>query len=158
MGVVCAVLLIKKPITPYMWLNVSSDKIPFVGVIDYTHLNPDYSINGNRIIYVPDYVSTDHEHYNINKDQLLKKVFDSLKIINPEFKNEWVEESFVFKAPYAQNIPFRNFEERVIPNKSCIEGLFIADWSQFYPWDRGLSNSIKIAKSVVTEIINSDEY
>jgi protoporphyrinogen oxidase len=154
MGVVCAVLLVKNPITPYMWLNVTSEKIPFVGVIDYTHLNPEYLINGNRIIYIPDYVSTGHEHYNMGKDQLLKKVFDSLKIINPNFSKEWVEEAFVFKAPYAQNIPFRNFGKRIIPNKSMVEGLFIADWSQFYPWDRGLSNSIKIAKSAVSKIIN----
>ena len=153
MGVVCAVLVINKPITPYMWLNVTSKEIPFVGVIDYTHLNPDYLIDGNRIIYVPDYVSTDHEHYKMNKEELLKKVFDSLKIINPDFNKKWVKDAFVFKAPYAQNIPFRNFGERIIPNESNIKGLFIADWSQFYPWDRGLSNSIKITKSVIEKIL-----
>jgi len=155
MGVVCTVLLVKKPITDYMWLNVTDEKIPFVGVIDYTHLNPEYLINDNRIIYIPDYVSTNHKHYEMNKDQLLKKIYKSLKIINPGFNEACVEEAFVFRAPYAQNIPFRNFGDRIIPNKSNQEGLFIADWSQFYPWDRGLSNSIKIAKLAVSEIINS---
>lgn len=156
MGVVCAVLLMKKKFSNFMWLNVISKQIPFVGVIDYTLLNPNYKADGCNIVYVPDYVSTSHEHYKMDEDSFKKKVYENLKKINPEFDESWVSECFVFKAPYAQNISFTNFGDRIVPINSNINGLYINDWSQFYPWDRGLSNSIKIAKEAI-EIIKKDK-
>ena len=155
MGVVCAVLLMKRQFSDFMWLNLISKDVPFVGVIDYTLLNPDYKADGCNIVYVPDYVSTSHEHYNMKDDAFLEKVYFNLKKINSDFDETWVSKAFVFKAPYAQNIPFTKFGQRIVPIKSGIENLYINDWSQFYPWDRGLSNSIKIAKSAI-EIIEKD--
>ena len=155
MGVVCAVLLMKQQFSDFMWLNVISKDIPFVGVIDYTLLNPDYKADGCNIVYVPDYVSTSHEHYNMGEDAFLEKVYSNLKKINPDFDESWVSKAFVFKSPYAQNITFTDFGKRIVPIKSTINNLYINDWSQFYPWDRGLSNSIKIAKEAI-DIIEAD--
>ena len=157
MGVVCAVLILDKQITDYMWLNVDDERIPFVGVIDYTHLNPEYLIDGCRVVYVPDYVSTSHEHYKMSDDEFLNKVISSLKIINTGFTQSSIRDAFVFRAPFAQNIPFRKFGDKTVPVKSKIKGLFIADWSQFYPWDRGLSNSIKIAKKAASIILKANK-
>ena len=152
MGVVCAVLLLKKEFSNFMWLNVISKDIPFVGVIDYTLLNPEYKADDCNIVYVPDYVSTSHEHFLMEDDLFLQKVYLNLKKINPEFDESWVSNAFVSKAPYAQNISFTGFGKRIIPINSNINGLYINDWSQFYPWDRGLSNSIKIAKQAINVI------
>ena len=88
----------------------------------------------------------------MDDDSFLQKVYSNLKKINPEFDESWVSNAFVSKAPYAQNISFTGFGKRIIPINSNINGLYINDWSQFYPWDRGLSNSIKIAKQAINVI------
>ena len=155
MGVVCVVLLVEREITEFMWLNLISQDVPFVGLIDYTHLNPNYRVDGCRVIYVPDYVSTEHPNYKMNDEKLIDNVFDNLVKINKNFKRNWVKKSFVFRAPYAQNIPFVNFKDRIVPEVSDFKNLHICDWSQFYPWDRGLSNSLKIANNTIKNVKES---
>lgn len=39
-GVVCLVFKLDRPVSPYFWLNVHDDRIPFNGIIEYTNLNP----------------------------------------------------------------------------------------------------------------------
>jgi hypothetical protein len=42
---------------------------------------------------------------------------------------------------------------RIPPPKTPIEGFFVTEWSQFYPNDRSVNNSIGIANACASAVI-----
>lgn len=62
LGVVCVVLVTKKPITHYYVINIADETIPFTGVIGMSNVVDPENTQGNHLTYLPRYLlSTDDE-------------------------------------------------------------------------------------------------
>src|SRR5436309_608041 len=59
LGVVCMVLVTRKPLTPYYVLNIADERIPFTGVIGMSNLVSVDETAGLPITYLPTYVLFD---------------------------------------------------------------------------------------------------
>ena len=59
---------------------------------------------GNHILYISNYLRQDHEYFGMSEDELWAIFEPALKQINPAFSSDWVNERWLFKAPYAQPI------------------------------------------------------
>jgi len=46
-------------VTPFFWVNANDPRVPFAGMIEYTNLNPVRELGGDRVLYVPQYLSPD---------------------------------------------------------------------------------------------------
>jgi protoporphyrinogen oxidase len=66
--------------------------------------------------------------------------------INPDFRPEWVRQSWLFRASYAQPVPFVNHSENIPAIQTPIPGLYFASMSQVYPWDRGTNFAVEIGR------------
>jgi hypothetical protein len=91
-----------------------------------------------------------------SKEQLLEKFLPSLTRFNPDFKPDWVRESWLFRTNYAQPIPLVNHSRNIPTIRTPLPGLFFASMSQVYPWDRGTNFAVEIARRAAREM-NEDE-
>ncbi len=137
------------------WLNVNEKDSPFIGIMEQTNfMNPGF-YRGERIIYVGNYLETNHRYFNLNANELLSEFFPYLRKINPNFSREWVKKAFVFKAPFAQPVIPLNYS-RLLPSfKTPIEGVFLANIQQVYPWDRGTNYAVELGEKVAKLIYTS---
>ncbi len=149
LGVICATIILKRPLTKYFWLNLNSPDIPFVNLVDYTNLNQ-HQIK--KIIYIPEYLPTEGERFKISEEKLKLDYFSCLQKINPTFKEEDVENFSVFRDAYAQPVCTVGFSKLVPPYKSPIKNLYLLEQSQLYPSDRTVSGSIDIAYKLTKQI------
>ena len=56
-GIFCLFLRLREQVTPFFWVNTHDPRVPFAGMIEYTNLNPLPELGGDRILYVPQYLS-----------------------------------------------------------------------------------------------------
>ena len=110
---------------------------------------------GEHIIYCGDYLDTDHEYFSFSKDQLLERFLPSLARFNPDFKPEWVRESWLFRTPYAQPVPEVNHSRNIPPIRTPLPGLYFASMSQVYPWDRGTNFAVQIGRKAARLMLGS---
>ncbi len=54
----------------------------------------------------------------------------------------------MFRAPYAQPVPFRSQSELIPALETPLPGVFWASMSQVYPWDRGTNFSVEMGRRV----------
>ena len=54
----------------------------------------------------------------------------------------------MFTEEYAQPIPTLNHSENIPPLQTPIDGLWLANMSQVYPWDRGSNYAIEMGRRV----------
>ena len=143
-GVMVALLRLRRPFSRYFWINVNDPRIPLAGIIEYTNLNPCPGLGGSRIVYLPLYLPSTSERYAVDDDHLLQKYIEYLRIIRPDFDEDWIEEAYVFRDEYAQPICEVGFTRYIPPIRSSLSGLYVTDSCQLHPEDRTVANSISL--------------
>jgi protoporphyrinogen oxidase len=93
-----------------------------------------------------DYLEPDHEYFKLDKDELLRRFLPALEKINPDFKPDWVKNSWLFRTPYAQPVPLVDHSRNIPTIETPLKGIFFASMSQVYPWDRGTNFAVEIGR------------
>ncbi len=148
LGAVVLVISLKHQLSRegYYWFNLpKSAGFPFLALVEHTNFQPAEKFGGEHLIYCGDYLSTDHEYFSMNAEELLQKFMPSFTRINPDFKPEWVNRVWLKKATYAQPVPLVNHSRNIPAIKTPLEGLYFASMSQVYPYDRGTNFAVGIA-------------
>ncbi|GAB4575894.1 MAG: NAD(P)/FAD-dependent oxidoreductase [Anaerolineae bacterium] len=166
MGAVVVILALDRQLMTdgTYWLNLpanSPDKdanpFPFLALVEHTnYVSPDY-FGGDHIVYLGDYVATDHEYFQIAEDALAERFIAALPKVNPTFSPDWIRRRWVFRAPYAQPVPFVNQSQHIPAIKTPVSGLYWASMSQVYPWDRGTNYAVEIGRRAARMLLEDAE-
>ncbi len=149
MGAVVMTLALKHPLSPqgYYWYNIPKQLgFPFLSLVEHTNfLKPEY-FGGDHILYIGDYLESDHPNFSKSQEELLAEFLPHLTKINPEFKPDWVRKAWLSRTAYAQPIPLVGHSENIPDIRTPQKGLFFASMSQVYPWDRGTNFAVEIGR------------
>ncbi len=164
MGAVVLTLALKRPLMPNSntyWLNIpatstdkSQNELPFLALVEHTNYIDKEHYGGDHIIYCGDYVNPDHPYMTMSQADLEQLFTTSLQKINPAFKSDWIRKSWLFRASYAQPVPFVNHSQNIPALQTPIPGLYFASMSQVYPWDRGTNFAVEIGRRAAKLISN----
>ena len=145
-GIFCLFLRLSRPVTPFFWVNMNDPRVPFAGMIEYTNLNPLPELGGDRILYVPQYLSADDPRYSESDDEVLRRYADALALVNPAFDRSWIRFSAVFRDRFAQPICRTDYRETTPTISTPIPNLFLTDSCQLHPHDRTISGSFGLGR------------
>ncbi|MDC8011101.1 NAD(P)/FAD-dependent oxidoreductase [Tahibacter soli] len=144
--VVCVILKLKKPLSENFWMNICDESIEIPGVIEYSNLNP---TTGDAIVYAPFYMPKTHPKYARDNAEFIEETLGYLPKINPEFQRDWVLAAHCHRYEFAQAVCPPGFYDMLPPMKTPIAGFSMADTAYYYPEDRSICESVKVAKSLV---------
>jgi protoporphyrinogen oxidase len=154
MGAIVLVLALRQRLTEgHYWINLpKGTEIPFMGLVEHTNYISREHYGGDHLVYCGDYLPPDHPYFEYTKDELLDTFLPGLTKIRPDFSRDWVRKSWMFTERYAQPVPELNHSRNVPPLKTPIPGLWMANMSQVYPWDRGTNYAVEIGRRVAQEV------
>jgi protoporphyrinogen oxidase len=124
-----------------------------MGLIEHTNYISAEHYGGDHLVYCGEYLPASHPRLHIEKDQLLSAYMPGLKAINSEFSLDWVRDTWMFTEPYAQPIPTLDHSRNLPPLRTPVPGLWMANMSLIYPWDRGSNYAIEMGRGVAREVI-----
>ena len=148
MAAVLIILVLRRPLTDVYWLNVADRSVPFVGVIEHTNMIDRSIYGGRHIVYLSNYLTTDHPMYSMDREQLLAEYLPHLRKLNPEFDESWIEASHHHRVGAAQPIIGTGYSERIPSHRTPFERLYLANTTQIYPEDRGTNYSVRMGRQV----------
>ena len=156
MGAVVLTLALKRPLmadSQTYWLNIpatspdkSQNQLPYLALVEHTNYIDRQHYGGDHIIYCGDYVNKDHPYMTMSQSELEQLFTESLSKINPDFQPDWIRKSWLFRADYAQPVPFLNHSQNIPSLQTPMHGLYFASMSQVYPWDRGTNFAVEIGR------------
>jgi protoporphyrinogen oxidase len=148
-AVVCVVIKLNRKFTDNFWLNVSDKNMDIPGFIEYTNLRP----LKYHYIYVPFYMPQSNKKYKDSNSIFIEKVKTYMMKINPLLVEKNFLSAHVNRYKYAQPICKTNFQKYIAPLKMPTAGLWIADTSSYFPFDRGISESFEVGEKIANEIL-----
>ncbi|MCE2489853.1 MAG: oxidoreductase, partial [Anaerolineae bacterium] len=156
-GGVCVVLALKRSLLTdgTYWLNLPAtspdrerSRFPFLALVEHSNWMDRRHYGGDVLVYCGDYVPPDHLWFQLDEEALVRRFTSVLHLINPDFRPDWLRKAWVFRAPYAQPVPGVNHSEMIPDLKTPWPGLFLANMSQVYPWDRGTNYAVELGRRV----------
>lgn len=142
-----------KSFSPFYWLNVGDNDIPFGGIIEHTNFIDKSNYNNNHIIYISNYMTEDNKLYNLSEEDLLKEYMKYLTQINKDFTMENIVEYHVYDEKYAQPIIECNYSDFIMEDKLKDENIYLCTMPQIYPEDRGMNYAIKLGNKIAKEVL-----
>jgi protoporphyrinogen oxidase len=154
-GIFCLFLRLAHQVTPFFWVNTNDRRVPFAGMIEYTNLNPVPELQGDHVLYVPQYLPADDPRYAQTDEEVLRQYTDALALINPAFDRSWVKFFAVFRDRFAQPICLTDYRTTTPEIQTPVSGLFLTDSSQLHPHDRTVSGAFSLGIEAARLALNT---
>lgn len=148
-GVVCVIHKLRRAVTRNFWLNINDRRMAVPGIVEFSNLRP---LGDDHIVYVPYYMPVTNPGFARDDDAFVAESFGYLRTINPELTEADRLDSAVGRLKYAQPVCPPGFLDSLPPVVSAVRGLQIADTSVYYPEDRGISESVRIAREMAERV------
>ncbi len=148
LGAVLVVFSSEQSLNPYYWVNVNDPESPFLAFIQHTNLTPKEWYNNRHVYYVATYVPHDHRFFSIEDGELQDEFFTYLKKMFPDFSEEQIRSAQVIRMKYAQHVVDGRYSEKIPSHETPIPHVYVTNFSQIFPEDRGMSYAIREGKKM----------
>jgi protoporphyrinogen oxidase len=147
LGVVCLVLVSRKPVVPYYVVNISDERVPFTGVIGMSSLVDTAETNGRYLTYLPKYVLSSDPLLAQPEAALRADFLAGLERMFPEFDQGAIERAGVHRASRVQPLPVVGYSNLVQAPRTRHADFYIVNTAQFVA---NTLNNNEVARAVDT--------
>ncbi|MBU4210303.1 NAD(P)/FAD-dependent oxidoreductase [Patescibacteria group bacterium] len=143
LGALNLVFTTKQNLSNYYWHNINDSESPFLAFIQHTNLI-DKKMYGNRhVYYMGTYLSADNNMWKMEDEKIYSLFLAYLKKIFPAFEAKKIEKKYLFRLEKAQHLVNCDYEKKIPAYKTQLDNVFLFNFSQIYPEDRGLNYAVK---------------
>ena len=153
-GVVCVLLELSRPLSPYYWVNVT-DRLGLgcVGIVEHTQFIPAERYGGRTIVYLAHYVERGGAAWSADPEALVEAVSPAMRALNSAFDPSWILDLHVSRDPFAQPVPRVGGPMPALPVETGLPGLLHASLAHVYPDDRGVSKALALGARVARQAV-----
>lgn len=153
LGVICILFSSKQSLSNYYWHNINDTNFPFVVFVQHTNLIDKSNYGNDHIYYLCTYAPHDHIYFQEEENKIYDIYLSNLKKIFPTFNYNDIKQKYLFKFKYAQHIVDKDYEKKIPSYITPIENLYLANFSQIFPEDRGVNFAVREGIKV-SDLIN----
>lgn len=131
LGVVCMVVLSRKPFASYYVLNIADEQVPFTGIIGMSTLVDTQETGGYYLTYLPKYVLSTDPFLRKSDEELKASFIAGLNAMYPELAPEDIAHVFINRAFKVQPLQVLNYSEIIPKIETSHPDFFVLNTSQF---------------------------
>jgi protoporphyrinogen oxidase len=151
-GIVCASLLLKKPLSPFYVTNITDTWVPFTGVIEMTALVDKVEFGGRNLVYLPKYVPIDDPIFEESDTSIRDRFLAALVQMYPKFDRADVLTFQVSRVRQVFAITTINYSEKMPPMHPQIAGVHMVNSAHIPNGTLNVNESIQLAEIAATEL------
>ena len=157
LGIVCASVLLKKPLSPYYVTNITDDWVPMTAVIEMTTIVDPAELKGQSLVFLPKYVPAEHELFEKSDEEIQESFLSALDRMYPDFSREQDVVDFkISRVKTVMAIPTLGYSELLPPMKSSVDGLYIVNSSYILKGNLNVNETITIAEKAMDTVLKDE--
>lgn len=157
LGVVCASMLLKKPISPYYVTNITDTWVPLTAVIEMsTIVNPDTQLHGQHLVYLPKYLPDDHEGLNESDESYKEKCLSTLEKMYDHFSRDNVVDFKIARAKYVAALATIDYSTRLPPIVTSVPGFYALNSAHIVEGNLNVNETITLGETKLAEEVWPD--
>jgi protoporphyrinogen oxidase len=129
LGLICPVMVLDRPLSPYWTLNLTDPSVPFSTIIETPHpASPK-----DHVVYLPRYTAPDNDWMGVSDDDIREAWLHHLKPMFPDFNESQIRHFAVSRSRYVEPVYHVNTLENMPAVQTPYDGLYLANTAQVYP-------------------------
>ena len=150
---ICMTLVLRKPVSAYYWITVAEAGAPFVLIIEHTNLFDDPAYGGDKIVYLSRYLDASDALFSASDAAIREAFLGYLGKMFATFSEADVIDCYIHRERNSQPVVYQRYSaERLLPLRTPVDGLYLANMGQVYPEDRGQSHAIRLGEEAARAI------
>jgi protoporphyrinogen oxidase len=157
-GIICASVLLRKPLAGFYVTNITEGWVPFTGVIEMTALVDPQHLHGRHLVYLPKYVPADDSAFE-QGDQVIGDTFlQAMERMYPHISRDDVLAFQVSRVRHVLAISTLRYSAIVPPMKTTAPGLFLVNSSQIVNGTLNVNEVVQLAERAVEQLAGQESY
>jgi protoporphyrinogen oxidase len=154
-GIVCASLLLKKPLAGYYVTNLTDEGLPFTAVIEMTALVDPSELGGHTLVYLPKYLATDDPAFLENDEAWQDRFKAALLRMYPHLQSEDLLSFRISRERYVYPLPTLGYSSRLPSQRTSIPGLHIVNSAQIVNGTLNVNETVRLAEGALPQMLES---
>ncbi len=156
LGIVCASVLLKKPLSQYYVTNITDSWVPMTAVIEMTAIVDPAELNGHSLVYLPKYVPAEHELFERSDEDIQNDFLAALERMYPNFTRDDVIDFKISRVRSVMAIPTLGYSDLLPPMRSSVEGLYIVNSSYILKGNLNVNETITIGEEAMKTVLKDE--
>jgi len=152
-GIICASLLLKKPLANFYVTNITDRQIPFTAVIEMSALVDRSHFNGHALVYLPKYVAPDDPAFALSDEEIQERFVAALERMYPDFDRDDLLSFRVSRVRHVFPIPTLNYSKRLPAVATSIPGIHILNSAHIVNGTLNVNETVQLAEKVTAQLL-----
>lgn len=156
LGIICASLMLKRPLGGYYYTNITDERIPFTSVVEMTALVNREHFGGNSLIYLPRYMTCDDPFWQKTDGEIRDEFLRALRSMYPTLHEQDVLVFQVSKVREIMPLITLHYSQDLLPpTRTSLEHVFVANTAQIVDGTWNCNEIVRLAKKKSAEIADT---
>jgi protoporphyrinogen oxidase len=153
LGIICASVLLKKPLAGYYVTNLTDAGAPYTGIIEMTALADRAHFGGNTLVYLPKYVSSDDAAFDLSDEEIRHSFLGALFALHGHLSEGDVLDFKLTREKYVMAIPTLNYSKNLAPTQTSVAGVHIVNSSHILDGTLTVDASLRVAEAAMPKLL-----
>ena len=154
LGIVCASMLLKKPISKYYVTNITDTWVPLTAVIEMTTIVDPEELGGNSLVYLPKYLAPGDETFHLADEEIEERFLTTLEQMYDDFSRDDVLAFRVSRTRNVMALPTLRYSEKLPPMATSVPGVFAINSAHILKGNLNVNETIEIAEDAVRDLLD----
>jgi protoporphyrinogen oxidase len=155
-GIVCASLVLRRPITDDYLTYITDLDCPFTAVVSMSSLTGTDALGGRHLVYLPKYVTTDDPLLGATDAEVREAFLPYLERMLPAFDPADVVGFAVSRARYVLAVTTLRYSDHVPPTRTSVPGLWLASSANIVNGTLNVDETVTLAEGVADRMLEVD--
>ncbi|MBV9957426.1 MAG: NAD(P)/FAD-dependent oxidoreductase [Acidobacteria bacterium] len=156
-GIICASLLLKKPLADFYVTNITDSFVPFTAVIEMSALVDREQFGGHALVYLPKYVAPDDAMFDLSDEEIRESFLNAIARMYPHFERSDVVAFQVSRVPYVFPLPTLNYSDKLPAMRTSVEGLHIINSAHIVNGTLNVNETVQLAEKSAARLLSQPE-
>jgi protoporphyrinogen oxidase len=151
-GIVCASVLLRRPLSPY-YLTYITDDAPYTAVVEMTAFVDPAEVGGNSLVYLPKYAAPDDPLFDATDDEVAERFLPALRRMHPDLDPDDVLAFRVSRVREVFPVPTLGYSQHVPPTTTSVPGLHLVSSAQIVNGTLNVNETVQLAERAARTLL-----
>jgi len=153
LGIVCASVLLRRPLANYYVTNITDAGLPYTAVIEMTTLVDPAEIGGHSLVYLPRYAAGDDEIWQQTDGEIEERFIAGLARMYPDFRRDDVLAFRVSRARHVMALPTLRYSEQLPPMATAATHVYAVNSAHIVKGTLNVNEVVELADAAFEQIL-----
>jgi protoporphyrinogen oxidase len=145
-GIICAAILLDRPLAGYYITNITDGRVPFTAVIEMTALVKRARFGGHALVYLPKYLTQQDPYWSRSDAEIEREFLTALERMYPGFCRTQVRAFQVSRVREMLAVSTLEYSSRLLPESpTSLERVFIVNSAQIANGTLNVNETVGLA-------------